>query len=119
MDSILNSVKQVLGLEETHTAFDVDILMHINSVFGVLHQIGIGPDEGLYIVDDAAVWSDFLGDDVLLNAAKTYVCLRVRLLFDPPETSYLIQAMEKQVSEIEWRLNVYREGKLHPLVVVV
>lgn len=119
MDSIFNSVKQVLNLDPTHTAFDVDILMGINSIFGVLHQLGIGPDDGFYIEDDAAVWSDFLGDDVLVNHAKTYVCLRVKMLFDPPTTSYLITAMEKQITELEWRLNVYREGKLHPLVVEV
>ena len=116
MNSILNSVKKVLGLEETYTSFDVDILMHINSMFGVLHQLGIGPDAGFVIEDDSSVWSDFLDDDVLLNSAKTYVYLRVRMLFDPPTTSYLITAMEKQISEIERRLNVYREGKLYPLV---
>lgn len=119
MNSILNSVKKVLGLEESYAAFDIDILMHINSMFSVLHQLGIGPDNGFSIEDDSAVWSDFLDDDILLNSAKTYVYLRVRMLFDPPTTSYLITAMEKQIAEIEWRLNVYREGKLHPIVVVV
>ena len=118
-ESILRSVKQVLGLEVTDPAFDVDIVMHINSVFSVLHQLGIGPVDGMFIGDATPTWADFLGDDPLLNAVKTYVCLRVRMLFDPPTTSFHIQAMEKQIEELGWRMNVYREGLLHPIVEVV
>lgn len=119
MDSILNSVKKVLGLDEDDDGFDVDILMHINSMFMVLNQLGIGPDDGFMIEGADEVWSDFIGDDPMLNAVKSYIWLRVRMLFDPPTTSYLISAMEKQYAELEWRLNTYREGKLHPLVEVV
>ncbi len=119
MDSILNSVKKVLGLDEDDDGFDTDVLMHINSIFMVLNQLGIGPDQGFVIEDDSAVWSDFIGDDAMLNAAKTYIWLRVRMLFDPPSTSFHLASMEKQIDEIGYRLNVYREGQLHPLVEVV
>lgn len=113
-DSILDSTKKVLGIVPSYDAFDTDILMHINSVFSVLNQLGIGPTDGFTIEDATAVWSDFLSDVKPLNSVKTYMYLRVRMLFDPPTTSYLIAAMEKQISELEWRLNVYREGIAHP-----
>lgn len=119
MDSILNTVKQAVGLEADDTAFDVDILMYINGTFSTLNQLGIGPDEGFMIQDSEPVWSDYLGDDPQLNSVKTYVCLRVRMLFDPPGTSFVIEAMNKQIAELEWRLNAYHEYKAHPLVVVV
>lgn len=109
-DSILTSTKKVLGIEEEYTAFDVDILMHINSVFSTLAQLGIGPAEGFAISDKGATWSSFFGEDPRLNSIKTYIYLRVRMLFDPPGTSYLINAMESQKNELEWRLNVTREG---------
>lgn len=109
MDSILDSVKKNLGIDPAYTAFDADVTMHINSIFSVLHQVGIGPTAGFAIDDNTAVWGDFLADDVLLNHARTYVYLRVRLLFDPPTTSYLLKAVEDQYKELEWRMNTYRE----------
>lgn len=109
-NSILTSTKKNLGINADYEAFDQDILMHINSVLVTLNQLGIGPELGFYIADADAEWSDFLGDDMRLNSVKTYVYLRVRLLFDPPTTSYLITALREQFQEIEWRLNVYREG---------
>lgn len=108
--SILTSTKKVLGIDVAYTAFDPDILMHINSVFSTLYQLGLGPDNGFAIDDDSAVWSDFFGDDPRLNSIKTYVYLRVRLLFDPPGTSFLVDAMNRQIKEMEWRLNVEREA---------
>lgn len=110
-DSILVSTKKILGLDASYTAFDVDIIMHINSVFGTLNQLGIGPINGFMIEDDTALWRTFIGSDLNLNAVKTYVYLRVRLLFDPPATSFHITAMENQIKELEWRLNVYRETR--------
>jgi len=110
MDSILNSVKKVLSIADDYTAFDVDVIMHINSVFNTLQQLGVGPEEGFAIEDEEAEWDEFLRGDTNLNSVKTYVYLRVRLLFDPPETSYAKDAMANQVQELEWRLNVYREG---------
>ena len=109
-DSILNSIKKILGLDPLYTAFDLDILMHINTVFTTLNQLGIGPENGFAIEDDQATWVSFLGTDPRFNSVKTYVYLRVRMLFDPPTTSYLISAMKEQVSELEWRLNVQRES---------
>ena len=109
-DSILTSTKKILGIEEEYTAFDLDILTHINSVFSKLSDLGIGPEAGFMIEDDTKVWSDFLGTDLRLNSVKTYVYLNVRLLFDPPTTSYLITSMKEQIREFEWRLNVKREG---------
>lgn len=107
--SILKSTKKILGVGEADTSFDVDIITHINSVLAVLTQVGIGPNNGYMIEDDTATWGAFIGTDPRLNLAKTYLYLKVRLLFDPPGTSYAIDAMEKQIAEFEWRLNVTRE----------
>ena len=107
--SILNGVKKILGIADDYTAFDEDIIMHINTAFSTLTQLGVGPSEGFMIEDEGAVWGDFIGDDLQFNSVKSYVCLRVRMLFDPPSTSYLITAMENQIRELEWRLNTHRE----------
>ena len=109
MDSILNSVKKVLGIDETYTAFDVDITMHINSALSVLTQLGLGPEQGFMITDATSTWAQFLGDDIRLNPAKTVVFLRVRQIFDPPTSSFAVAAIDKQIEELEWRLNVQRE----------
>jgi hypothetical protein len=109
-DSVLRNTKKILGLDEDYTAFDDDVIMHINSVLSTLNQLGIGPDEGFAIEDDSETWDTFLGDDPRLNSVKTYIYLRVRILFDPPTTSYLINSMNEQIRELEWRLNVQREG---------
>lgn len=107
--SILKSTKKILGVGEADTSFDVDIITHINSVLAVLTQVGIGPSNGYMIEDDTATWDAFIGTDPRLNLTKTYLYLKVRLMFDPPGTSYAIDAMEKQIAEFEWRLNVMRE----------
>lgn len=108
-DSILTSIKKVLGIEEEYTAFDEDIIIHINSVFSTLNQLGIGIEEGFAIEDATLTWEDFIGLDLRLNSVKSYVYLKVRILFDPPGTSYLIESLRKQAEELEWRLNVRRE----------
>lgn len=105
-DSILISTKKILGIDADYTAFDVDIITHINSVFTTLTQLGVGPVTGFYIEDEAATWDDYLKPWMNLNAVKSYMYLRVRLLFDPPTTSYHIQSLKEQVLELEWRLNV-------------
>lgn len=107
--SILGSVKKTLNLQPDYTAFDEDILMHINTVFSTLHQLGVGPSLGFMIENDDATWDQFIGDDPRLNHVKSYVYLRVRLLFDPPTTGYHVQALREQIEEFEWRLNVQRE----------
>lgn len=108
--SILKSVKKILGIDPDYTAFDLDIITHVNSAFSTLHQLGIGPSDGFMIENDEALWVDFVGTDPLLNQVQPYVCLRTRIAFDPPTTSYLIGALEKQILELEWRLNTYREA---------
>jgi hypothetical protein len=107
--SILISTKKVLGIADDYTAFDLDIITHINTAFSTLTQLGVGPVEGFMIEDAEPVWADFYADDLQYNAVKSYVFLRVRYLFDPPQTSYLISATERQIQELEWRLNVHRE----------
>lgn len=109
-DSILLSVKKTLGLEEDYTAFDQDVMMHINSVFSTLNQLGVGPVDGFMIDDATSNWADFLGGDLNLNNVKTYIYLRVRLLFDPPTMAYLVTSLAEQVKELEWRLNTHREA---------
>jgi hypothetical protein len=109
--SILLSTKKILGIAADYTVFDLDVITHINSAFSTLTQLGVGPAEGFMIEDETSEWSEFLGDDPdkQFNAVKTYVFLRVRQLFDPPTTSYLISAVDQQIKELEWRLNVHRE----------
>jgi hypothetical protein len=109
--SILTSTKKILGIAEDYIAFDLDVVTHINSAFSTLAQLGIGPDTGFMIEDKDDEWDDFFEeDDPQYNAVKSYVYLKVRQLFDPPTTSYLITAVEKQIQEIEWRLSTLREG---------
>ncbi|HMT68905.1 MAG TPA: hypothetical protein PKD16_02020 [Saprospiraceae bacterium] len=109
-DSILKTTKKILGIDAAYTAFDLDIITHINMVFTTLHDLGVGPPEGFFIESDEANWVDFELDPLQRNAVKTYVFLRVKLAFDPPQTSFHILSLEKQVQELEWRLNVRREN---------
>lgn len=106
MESILTSIKKLLGIEEEYTQFDNDIIMHINSVFLNLTQLGVGPAEGFLIEDDTATWEDFIGDSNQLQAVKSYMYLKVKLLFDPPLSSSVIESMNRMIAELEWRLNV-------------
>jgi hypothetical protein len=108
-DSILNSTKEKLGLAVDYTVFDSQVIDFINAAFSTVAQLGIGPPEGFELVDDSAEWDDILVSNKHLNAVKSYVFLKVRQLFDPPTTGYLVTAMEKQITELEWRLNTYRE----------
>lgn len=106
MDSILTSIKKLLGITADYTHFDTDIIIHINSVFSILTQLGVGPAAGFSISDDTAVWSDYLQDNAVIEMVKTYVYLKVKLIFDPPANSFVVTSMEKTISELEWRLNV-------------
>lgn len=106
MESILTSIKKLLGIEEEYTQFDADIIMHINTVFLNLTQLGVGPSEGFLIEDDTAIWEDFIGDSSQLQAVKTYMYLKVKLLFDPPLSSSVTESMNRMIAELEWRLNV-------------
>lgn len=106
MDSILTSIKKLLGITEDYTHFDTDIIMHINSVFSILTQLGVGPSEGFYIQDKTTIWYEYISDPNKIEMVKSYMYLKVRLLFDPPSSSSVIEAFNKQISEFEWRLNV-------------
>lgn len=106
MDSILNSVKKLLGIAPDYTQFDADIIMHINAVFLTLYELGVGPSEAFFITDDIAVWDDYISDDyLLLNAVRIYISQKVRLVFDPPTNSALIEALKSSIEEFEWRMN--------------
>jgi hypothetical protein len=112
--SILDSIKKTLGMDPDYTAFDLDVIMHINTAFSVLTDIGVGPGEGFAIYDNTTLWSSYSGDMVRLASVKSYVFAKVRLIFDPPATSFAIKAMEDQIKEMEWRLNVQGETMTPP-----
>lgn len=116
-DSILESIRKLL-IEADCKFFDSDLVMHINSILSVLNQLGVGPEDGFSILDEKPVWRDLLGDEnKKLELVKTYVYLRVKMIFDPPTTSALIDSTNKIISEMEWRINAaadvaYKEKKL-------
>lgn len=105
MESILASIKKQLGIAEEYTHFDADIIIHINSVLAILNQLGVG-EQGFSIADSSAVWSDFTSDIAKLQFVKSYVYLKVRLVFDPPTSSAVMEAMNRAISELEWRILV-------------
>lgn len=106
-ESILFSVKKLLGgLVPEYEAFDDQIIMHINSVFQILYQLGVGPSTPFYIEDDGAIWSDFIEDINDLSMVKTYVGLKVQQMFDPPQGGAVAEAAKRTIDELEWRLNV-------------
>lgn len=111
MDSILTSIKKLLGIDEYYEHFDADIIMHINSVFMILSQIGVGPTEGFSIVDKNSKWSDFANIANISNvdAVKTYMYLKVRLVFDPPASSIVMDSISSTIKELEYRLNTQYE----------
>lgn len=106
MDSILNSVKKMIGFSEDYDVFDPDLIMHINSAFSVLTQLGVGPKNGFSISGADETWSLYFAGQEPIEMVKSYMYLKVRLLFDPPNVGVLHEAMERQVQEFEWRLNV-------------
>lgn len=107
-NSILDSIKKLLQIEPSYDEFDVDIMIHINSVFSTLFQIGVGPQDAAYqITSQANAWSEFIADNIYLNEVKSYIYLRVKRLFDPPETSFAGEAFKEQLKEMEWRLQTY------------
>lgn len=108
MESILISIKKLLGISEEYKQFDDDIIMHINTVFLNLTQLGVGPYAGFSIEDDSACWSDFVDveSNSQLNSIKSYMYLKVKLLFDPPLSSSVIESMNRMISELEWRLSI-------------
>lgn len=110
LDSILYSTKKVLGLNWDYTAFDTDVIIHINTALSDLVDIGVGPAEGFAISDESATWDDFLGDNLHYEPAKTFVWLKTKTFFDPPEGRYAIAATDGQLAQMLWRLGVNREN---------
>lgn len=106
MESILTSIKKLLGSEELDTSYDTDITVCINGVFLTLTQLGVGPSDGFSIADKTKTWTDYLGSDKNLEAVKLFIFYKTKLAFDPPSSSFVIAAMERQAAEIEWRLNI-------------
>lgn len=106
MDSILLSVKKQLGIADEDAGFDTDIIIAINTVFGILTQLGVGPKEGFSISDDSKTWADYLGDATLLEMVKSYMYLKVRMIFDTPTSGSMNSAHEQLIAELEWRINV-------------
>lgn len=111
MDSILTSIKRLLGLGAEYTNFDDELVMHINSVLFTLAQIGVGPSTGFSIVDATETWDDYLGLDLPpeLEAIKMYIYFKVRLSFDPPSSTFLLESIQRQISELEFRINLQVE----------
>lgn len=109
-DSILTSIKKLLGISEEYEHFDADLIMHINSVFSILTQLGVGPTTGFMIEDKNTIWKDFIGDEAKYMLVKSYMHLKVKLLFDPPLSSAVMECYKTQISEYEWRLNVAAEN---------
>lgn len=107
-DSILNSVKKALGIQKDLKAFDQDILMNINSVFSILYQIGVISSTDTYrIEDDVATWNEIFGEDlVILDLIKSYTYIRVRIIFDPPANSFVLDSLKSQAQELEWRIYI-------------
>lgn len=110
-DSILQSIKKLIGITEEYTHFDMNIIIHINTAFMVLNQLGVGPKDGFYIRDETTTWNEYDAGLVNIETIKTYVYLRVRLLFDPPSSSKITEIINKQILELEYRLNVSAESK--------
>lgn len=109
-ESILVSIKKLLGLASSNNSFDTDVIIHINTAFMVLNQLGVGPEEGFSIKSSEEVWSDFVDDDEHLDAIKTYIYLKVKMVFDPPQHGPTEDALKESIREYEWRLNVKVEN---------
>ena len=112
-DSILNTIKKLLGLPKDYSPFDLDVITDINSVFMSLRQLGVGPDKGFSISGPDETWQMFLGNyEIDFEAVKTYVYLKVRLIFDPPSSSFTLESINRMIQELEWRLNLQSEEAL-------
>lgn len=110
-DNILTTIKKMLGISDDDTAFDTDIVININTVFAILYQLGIGP-EGFKLQTKDETWSDYLQDETLLEDVKTYIYLKVRLIFDPPLNSSHLESIKQLISELEFRLNIKEKDEV-------
>lgn len=111
MESILTSIKKLLGIAEDYEHFDQDVIMHINTVLAILTQLGVGPETGFSIADKSTKWNEFISNKLYYEPVKTYVYLKVKLLFDPPQSSIVLEATNRMIGELEFRLNAAAETK--------
>ena len=105
-DSILMTIRKLVCGDPYADHFDTDLLVHINACFSILNQLGVGPENGFVVADETQSWSSYSDNDRILNIVKTYVTLKVKKIFDPPLTSSVLEAMDKEIKELEWRRNV-------------
>lgn len=105
-DSILMTIRKLVCGDPYADHFDTDLFVHINACFSILNQLGVGPENGFVVTDETQSWSSYIADNHILNMVKTYITLKVRVIFDPPLTSSVLEAMNKEISQLEWRLNV-------------
>ena len=105
-DSILMTIRKLVCGNPYADHFDTDLLVHINACFSILNQLGVGPENGFVVTDETQSWSSYIADNYILNMVKTYVTLKVKKICDPPLTSSVLEAMDKEISQLEWRLNV-------------
>ena len=110
METILNTIKKLLGIQQEYEYFDEDIMIHINTAFATLNQLGVGPAEGFYMDDKTALWDDYI-TSINMQMIKSYIYLKVRILFDPPTSSAVADAINKTISELEWRILCNVENK--------
>lgn len=115
-ESILISVKKLLGISSEDTSFDLDVLVHINTILTNLIQMGIGPSGGFYVSGNSETWGEFIQNDLLLQQVKSYVYLKVKLLFDPPTNSSMMDSFKQLANELEWRLFVEKDNQINPLI---
>lgn len=113
-ESILDSIKKMIGVDKDYGAFDVDLIIAINGVFTILNQLGVGPEKEFSITGPDETWLDFFGVTDAINLVKPYMYLKVKLIFDPPSTGVLHEAMERQISEFEWRLAIQADPASKP-----
>ena len=111
METILNTIKKLLGIQQEYEYFDEDIMIHINTAFATLNQLGVGPAEGFYMDDKTALWDDYI-TSINMQMIKSYIYLKVRILFDPPTSSVLMDSMNRSIAEMEWRLFLEGDRKL-------
>lgn len=105
-NSILNSTKKVIGIMPEYTDFDDQLILYINTVFSKLWQLGVGPEDGFSIEDESTTWNEYLDDNKLLNDVKTFMHFSVKLMFDPPQSSSSMNALNELIKEYEWRINI-------------
>ena len=111
-ESILTSIKKLLGIAEEYTQFDTDLIIHINTVLSVLGQIGVGSENRQSIIDKNTTWESFMGTEVKLDMVKSYVYLKVKLLFDPPQSSAVLDTINRNIGELEWRIFVETDPEI-------